>query len=173
MIEWNCPSCLTQYTYNGVQEKNATSKCSNSECTKYRKTVKIWYHKCTPKYTKKLHPPRAPPKVEKSSMYRKVMQETGITADSDAGRIDSKTLGIDFSYLDPGYQKWALSLETQRHYYYTKFGKVHRKNSIEVKKDLKVKNQELDMVELMKKSRVGLYRDCMNELKEVLEMRKK
>ena len=83
----------------------------------------------------------------------------------------SKT--IDFNNLDPGYQKWALSLETQRHYYYTKFGKVHRKDRIEVKKDLRIKNQELDMVELMKKEKISLYRECMNEMKTVLEKRKK
>ena len=113
-----------------------------------------------------LHPPRAPKIVETSV-------STGMDLERGSGvpATDSKT--IDFNNLDPGYRKWALSLETQRHYYYTKFGKVHRKNSIEVKKDLKVKNQELDMVELMKKNKVGLYRDCMKELKQVLEARKK
>ncbi len=130
------------------------------------------------KNVKKLHPPRAPPKVENAvraggyeeEVDRRLPTKTDLTTQREL--TDSKTLG-KFQNLDPRYQKWALSLETQRHYYYTKFDKVHRKNSVEVKKDLRVKNQELGMVELMKKSRVGLYRDCMNELKEVLEMRKK
>jgi len=115
---------------------------------------------------------RPPAKVEKEEVHDLAQIQDGLSVRKQSSNSsNSKALTTKFSRLDAGYQKWALSLETQRHYYYTKFGKVHRKNSIEVKKDLRVKNQELDMVELMKNKKAGLYRDCMNELKEVLKKR--
>ena len=80
----------------------------------------------------------------------------------------SDALAIDFNNLDPKYQKWALSLETQRHYYYTKFGKTHRKDTKEVKKDLEEKEIELDAIEVMKKEKTPAFMGVINEFKAKL-----
>ena len=111
-----------------------------------------------------------PPKVETSVSL--VAQDSAVPGKAARRWSESSTDSGAFRGLDSRYQKWCLSLETQRHYYYTKFGKTHRKDTKAVKKDLMIKNQELDMIELMKKEKAPLYRDCMNELKEVLKKRR-
>jgi hypothetical protein len=117
---------------------------------------------------KDLHPPKIILKGEipvLGGSFEELNPETSL------GEPSSKPLGIDFNKLDPGYQKWCLSLETQRHYYYTKFGKVHRKDTNAVKRDLKKRKTELDMIELLKREKVSVYRECMKELELTLQKR--
>jgi len=153
-FSWKCPDCGFVHFYSGNKTTRATTNCS-----KTKKKIKIWQHIVVVEEPKNLHPP----KVEKSVEVGFRFQAEKVSSRS----TDSKA----FMGLDLKYQKWCLSLETQRHYHYTKFGKVHRGNMKTVKKDLMVRNQELDMVELMKKQKAPLYRDCMNELNEVLKKR--
>ena len=113
----------------------------------------------------RLHPPMAPIASETSES---ISSRIGGELDPIASLPDSK-LAIDFNKLDPKYQKWALSLETQRHYYYTKFGITHRKDAKAVKRDLKKREVELDMITLMKKKQAPFYKECMTELKLKLQ----
>ena len=127
----------------------------------------------------RLHKPPMAPKVinrvelsVREDHYKEIASETpdSVAPLGEEGNkltvqsTDSK-LAIDFNNLDPKYQKWALSLETQRHYYYTKFGKVHRKDRIEVKKDLEEKEIELDAIEVMKKQKTPAFIGVINEFK--------
>lgn len=110
---------------------------------------------------------RPPAKVEKSVG---VLNQIKPRSSGDGGSIaDSIASAMD--NLDPEYKKWCLSLETQRHYYYTKFGKTHRKDQRAVKRDLKNRGNEIKMIELMKTNKRSLYADCMREMKEVLKKR--
>ena len=44
-FEWTCPQCTRKYTYKGGQTKDATGKCSNKGCTRFRKSTKIWQYR--------------------------------------------------------------------------------------------------------------------------------
>ena len=109
----------------------------------------------------RLHPPMAI--VSEKEGDRRVLAST-VNVKPANSKTDSK-LAIGFNNLDPKYQKWALSLETQRHYYYTKFGKTHRKDTKEVKKDLEEKEIELDAIKVMKKQKTPAFMGVINEFK--------
>ena len=109
----------------------------------------------------RLRPPR---EVEKEGVEQGEEREVNSSLSPD-----SKTSEMD--KLDPEYKVWCLSLETQRHYYYTKFGKTHRKDQRAVKRDLKHRGNEIKMIELMKTNKKSLYADCMRELKEGFKKR--
>ena len=112
----------------------------------------------------RLRPPREV-ETEVSNGYKSSSSDMAITP----MKPSSQTSEMD--KLDPEYKVWCLSLETQRHYYYTKFGKVHRKDQRAVKRDLKKRGNEIKMIELMKTNKKSLYADCMRELKEGFKKR--
>ncbi len=114
----------------------------------------------------RLRPPR---EVEKDRNSKGSSLGSYSSSTGEISPSNSKTSEMD--KLDPEYKVWCLSLETQRHYYYTKFGKVHRKDSNAVKRDLKNRGNEIKMIELMKTNKKSLYADCMRELKEGFKKR--
>lgn len=52
-FKWKCPHCEEVSTYNGGQIINATSKCSNPECSYHRKNIRIWKYKVGTKRAQK------------------------------------------------------------------------------------------------------------------------
>ena len=120
---------------------------------------------------KELTPPRAPigekDRNSNESSLGIISSSTGETSSTDSKPI------IDFRNLDPKYQKWCLSLETQRHYSYTKFGKTSRENIETIKRQLQEREMELDVVKLMKKQQKPLFSAVMSEFKSKLERIKK
>jgi len=113
-----------------------------------------------------LAPPRAPIPIIGETSVDSSRSTEEVKGSPDA--TDSKPI-IAFKNLDPKYQKWALSLETQRFYSYTKFGKVSRENIETIKRELQEREMELDIVKLMKRQQKPLFSAVMNEFKEKLE----
>lgn len=82
---------------------------------------------------------------------------------------DDSKLFIDFNSMPNSYWKWCNSLDTKRCWELAILGKTHRGSTAQLKRDIKKKKKELDMVALMKKEKAPLYRNVMNEFKEKLE----
>jgi len=113
-----------------------------------------------------LTPPRAP-----------IVSEKSVEDTSDEGKVspqqtDSK-LTIDFNNMPRTYWKWCDRLETKRTWYHARFDKVHRGTVESLKKDVEERDEELDIVKLMKKQQKPLFSAVMNEFKLKMEKIKK
>ena len=123
------------------------------------------------------HPSRAPiiseKLVDKTSIQTTPLVEYG-GMESSTGRKERQTdtdskLFIDFNNMPNTYWRWCDRLETKRTWYHARFDKVHRGTVESLKKDVEERDEELDIVKLMKKQQKPLFSAVMNEFKEKLE----
>jgi len=107
-------------------------------------------------------PPRAPIISEKSVAP---VDSKGFYSSAET---NSKPV-IDFTNMPNTYWKWCDRLETKRTWYHARFDKVHRGTVENLKRDVEERDEELDIVKLMKKQQKPLFSAVMKEFKEKLE----
>lgn len=101
MFDWMCPECTLVYTYNGGHTTQATGKCSNEDCNRYRVSTKVWQYRVS-------HA-SPPPKVDSTPLH---IQPTKITI--------TKPTYAKLSTIHPIYKKMISGLIANWHGNYQK-----------------------------------------------------
>jgi len=114
----------------------------------------------------RLHPPMDPKPIvsEKEECVGSIPQASSVS-DGSPHEISSSKPAIDFNNMPKTYWIWCDRLETKRTWYHARFDKVHRGSVESLKRDVQERDQELDIVQILKKKQAPIFMDVMNEYK--------
>lgn len=133
---------------------------------------------------KSLHaPPRAPAGIIAVNMLNteeinSIVGETEHGLHGEVMNVPSKSIDqldskptIDFNSMPKDYWNWCDSLDTKRCWELARLGKTHRGSTAQLKRDVKNKKEELDMIKELKKidPNAKNFGNVINEFKDKVE----